>query len=220
MYNIYLNKSLIEMLHNIYTQYLKPISIYNQYLSDIDPKDTEVNPLFRKCTLSNFLLKLKDQYNKNYDHVHCLHKLNSKIMDYLQDLNNLLLPTDFNNYIDSLLINQFDIIDLEGHRGNGYYYVYNMDEQLYIEKTLGEYGYYLPYIGTKFIKINNIKTSDDFQIDNILGFHVPRGIEVYQSKINNKFIVDNNDTYLDLSFSDGENDEYIIDGEKYIGVMV
>lgn len=207
-------------LHPIFQDYQKPILLYNKYLCEYDTKESEINPIFEKNELPIFLKYLKNHYKNNYELIIFLDNFcNNKNAAYLKLFENMLTPEKFNELVDSFSINQYDILDLCGYRGSGYYYVYKFNKQLFVEKTLGEYGYYLPFESRNFILKYGIKNSDNFGISNILGFHIPRGTIIISNTNNQQSIIDNDETYFDMSYSDGENSEYIIEGAKFIGVL-
>lgn len=65
-----------------------------------------------------------------------------------------------------------DLIDIDGYRGVGLYYVYSWKGKLYVRKTPSEYGYFLPREALPFLKKLNIETQYD--LENVYG-----GVDIY-----------------------------------------
>lgn len=58
-------------------------------------------------------------------------------------------------------VNEGDIIDILGERGIGYYYVWrNIDKELMVTPTLGEYGNFLPCYALPFIVTFNLTNAE------------------------------------------------------------
>lgn len=208
------------MLHKINTYYFEPINIYNKYLCMVDTKESDLNPIFVQSNLDTFLNNIKKQYNINYELIISLSKLYQDNANPHKLIENMVKPNDFDEYLNSLEIKEYDIVDLYGYRGSGYYYVYLHDNELYVTKTLGEYGYYLPYEANKMIKMKNIKSNEDFDNDHVLGFQIPNGVEIKNIKTNSSLLIDNDNTFIDFSFSPTENEDYEIEGTIYSGVLL
>lgn len=197
--------------------------LYSSYLYEIDIKDTEIYPKFKKCTLSSFISSLKKRFEENFNLINFLHEnYDKKDDEYTKIYDNMINPSKFNEALDNLNIKEYDILDLEDYRGSGYYFVFKENNVLMIEKTLGEYGYYLPYEGHKLIKKLNLKSNDYFIDQNIeiFGFHLPVGTEVVQLDLNSKYCVNHNDSFFDLSYHESEGSYYLINGQKFFGVLI
>jgi len=61
--------------------------------------------------------------------------------------------------LSTLVVHAGDIVDLEGYRGTGTYLVYAhlLTQQLYVRKTLGDYGCILPFEAWPILALHGIK---------------------------------------------------------------
>lgn len=201
----------MSTIHIFYNNYYDPINGYNDFLYDNEDNSLCYikTDLPQKANLTDFIDVLNNNYNNNYDVLACLHKHNNKSNQrYVKHYRQMISSHEFTNITTNATIKNGDIIDVEGYRGNGFYYVYEHEGILKTEKTLGEYGQYLPFEGIKMI--------DNFV--GIDGVHLPKDTKIICQ--NKKIIIDDDTTYLDIIDGDGERNKYLVNDIEIDGFLI